>query len=206
VVSRAQWGADESLRKGTPLYAPVTKLIVHHTVTPNVDPDPAATIRAMYAFHTQIRGWDDIGYNFLVDAQGRVYEGRWARAYGAGELPTGEDTSRRGVVGAHAEGTNTGSAGIALLGDFTSAAPSAAALASLEPPTAPATACMPSCRPSASGWPRPRAGCRAATGSRGGTARSTPKGRRPCWATCEAPGWPSPSAAWPPPRPRRGTG
>jgi hypothetical protein len=132
VVSRAQWGADESLRKGTPLYAPVTKLIVHHTVTPNVDPDPAATIRAMYAFHTQIRGWDDIGYNFLVDAQGRVYEGRWARAYGAGELPTGEDTSRRGVVGAHAEGTNTGSAGIALLGDFTSAAPSAAALASLE--------------------------------------------------------------------------
>ncbi|MGH9282725.1 MAG: peptidoglycan recognition protein family protein, partial [Acidimicrobiales bacterium] len=106
--------------------------IVHHTVTPNQDPDPAATIRAMYAFHTQIRGWDDIGYNFLVDGAGRLYEGRFARAYGAGEIPTGENMARQGVVGAHAEGTNTGSAGIALLGDFTSASPTPVALASLE--------------------------------------------------------------------------
>ena len=132
VVTRAQWGADESLRKGTPLFAPVTKLIVHHTVTANGDPDPAATVRAMYAFHTQVRGWDDIGYNFLVDAQGRVYEGRRARSYAAGEIPTGEDLQRQGVVGAHAEGTNTGSAGIALMGTFTSSSPSPAAVASLE--------------------------------------------------------------------------
>ncbi len=132
VVTRAQWGADESLRKGTPLYAPVTKLIVHHTVTDNADLDPAATIRAIYAFHTRVRGWDDIGYNFLVDAQGRVYEGRWARSYAPGEVPTGEDLERRGVVGAHAEGTNTGSAGIALLGDFTATLPTGAAMAGLE--------------------------------------------------------------------------
>ena len=132
VVTRAQWGADESLRKGTPIFAPLSKLIVHHTVTTNLDPDPAATIRAVYSFHTQVRGWDDIGYNFLVDAQGRVYEGRRARAYEPGEAPTGEDLLRQGVVGAHAEGTNTGSAGIALLGDFTSSLPTPAARAGLE--------------------------------------------------------------------------
>ncbi|HEX2699880.1 MAG TPA: N-acetylmuramoyl-L-alanine amidase [Acidimicrobiales bacterium] len=132
VVTRAQWGADESLRKDTPLFAPVTKLIVHHTATDNLDADPAATIRAIYAFHTQVRGWEDIGYNFLVDASGRVYEGRWARQYGVGEVPTGEDLQRNGVVGAHAEGTNTGSAGIALLGDFTSTGPTQAAMAGLE--------------------------------------------------------------------------
>ena len=119
-------------RKGTPAFAPITKLIVHHTVTPNDDPDPAATVRAMYAYHTRVRGWDDIGYNFLVDARGRVYEGRYARAYEPGEAPTGEDEDRRGVIGAHAEGANTGSAGVALLGDFTAAAPPPAAVAALE--------------------------------------------------------------------------
>ena len=133
VVTRTQWGADESMRKSTPpIFAPVTKLIVHHTATANNDPDPMATVRAIYAFHTQVRGWDDIGYNFLIDAQGRVYEGRWARTYDPGEVPTGEDLSGNGVVGAHAEGVNTGSAGVALLGDFTSAMPTAAAMAGLE--------------------------------------------------------------------------
>ncbi|MDP9402318.1 MAG: peptidoglycan recognition protein [Actinomycetota bacterium] len=132
VISRAQWGADESLRAPRQSHAPVTKLIVHHTATTNDDPDPAATIRAIYSFHTQIRGWDDIGYNFLVDAQGRVYEGRFARTYAAGENPTGEDVEGNAVVGAHAEGANTGSVGIALLGDFIAASPTPAAFEALE--------------------------------------------------------------------------
>ena len=133
IVTRAEWGANEALRgREAPLFAPVTKLVVHHTVTPNDDPDPAATMRAMYAFHTQVRGFNDIGYNFLIDAAGRVYEGRYSRAYGPDERPTGDDADKRGVIGAHAEGANTGSVGIALLGDFTSARPAAAALAGLE--------------------------------------------------------------------------
>jgi hypothetical protein len=118
VVTRAGWGADESLRKGRPEHAPVTKLVVHHTVTPNDDPDPAQTVRAIYAFHTRSRGWDDIGYNFLVDGAGRVYEGRFARGYAPGETPTGEDQTGRGVIGAHAKGFNQGSMGFSLLGDF----------------------------------------------------------------------------------------
>ena len=125
IVTRAEWGADESIRKNDQKYAPITKLFVHHTVTSpdGPDPDPAATVRAIYAYHVQGNGWDDIGYNFLVDAQGRVYEGRWARDYAAGEKPTGEDLNENGVVGAHVLNHNAGSAGVAMLGDFTDGEP-----------------------------------------------------------------------------------
>jgi hypothetical protein len=132
VVTRAQWGADESIRKGTPSFAPLKKLLVHHTDTPNGDPNPAATVRAIYTYHVKTRGWNDIGYNFLVDERGRIYEGRRARTYAAGEVPTGEDKEGRGVVGAHAEGANTGSVGVALLGTFTSQAPTSAAINGLQ--------------------------------------------------------------------------
>ena len=128
VVSRAEWGADESLRKGTPSHADISRLAVHHTVTTNNDPDPRATVRAIYAYHTQSNGWADIGYNFLVDAQGRIYEGRYSRAYASGEPVTGEDSAGRGVIGAHAAGNNTGSVGVSVLGTFTDVAPTAAAL------------------------------------------------------------------------------
>ncbi|HVF75618.1 MAG TPA: N-acetylmuramoyl-L-alanine amidase [Acidimicrobiales bacterium] len=132
VITRAQWGADESLRRSSPSFAPIKRLIVHHTVTGNGDPDPAATVRAIYTYHVQGNGWADIGYNFLVDEQGRVYEGRYSRRYAAGEVPTGEDTSGRGVVGAHAGGANTGSVGIAMLGTYTSVGPTANALNGLQ--------------------------------------------------------------------------
>jgi hypothetical protein len=129
IISRAGWGADESKRRnGSREYARVSKLVVHHTVTPNDDPDPASTVRAIYAYHTQSRGWDDIGYNFLVDAAGRVYEGRFARQYAPDEVPTGENPDGAGVVGAHAQRHNHGSAGVALLGDFHGGQPPPAAL------------------------------------------------------------------------------
>ena len=118
VISRREWGANEGLRKGHPEFAPISKLVVHHTVTANNDPDPAQTVRAIYAYHTRSNGWNDIGYNFLVDQQGRVYEGRFARQYGPGEAPTGEDEAGRGVIGAHAKAVNPGTAGVAMLGDY----------------------------------------------------------------------------------------
>jgi hypothetical protein len=133
IVARAQWGADERMRRPTPpTFAPVTRMVVHHTVTPNDDPDPASTMRAMLAYHVRGNGWDDIGYNFVVDSAGRVYEGRWARAYAPGEAPTGESPDGLGVVGAHAEGQNVGSVGVAVMGDFTGRAPPPAALDSLQ--------------------------------------------------------------------------
>ncbi len=126
IVSRSEWGADESLRRGSPRFAPITRVIVHHTVTANHEPDPAARMRAIHEFHVRGNRWDDIGYNFVVDAAGRIYEGR----SGGGPSPYGEDGSGQGVTGAHADGHNTGSVGIAVLGTFSGAGvvPTAAAL------------------------------------------------------------------------------
>ena len=126
IVTRAEWGADESLRRGTPEFAPINRAIVHHTVTANDETDPAARVRAIHEFHVVGNRWADIGYNFLVDGAGRIYEGRSAGGGG----PFGEDGSGAGVTGAHAEGHNTGSVGIAVLGTYTGAGvvPSEAAL------------------------------------------------------------------------------
>ncbi len=133
VITRAQWGADESMKgNDPPEFATVRRLALHHTAGAEGD-DPAATVRAIYAYHTQSNGWNDIGYNFLVDSSGRIYEGRRARAYAPGEIPTGEDTDSRGVIGAHISGNNTGTVGIALLGNFaTEDRPTSAAINAAE--------------------------------------------------------------------------
>ena len=130
VVSRRDWGADETLRVRAdgrelwpPAFSPVQKLIVHHTAGANGDPDPAATIRAIYYYHAVTQGWGDIGYNFLIDTDGRLYEGRHSGdgstdAGLSADVTPGEDDAGRGVTGAHAYGYNTGTVGIALLGSL----------------------------------------------------------------------------------------
>ncbi len=120
IVSRQEWGADESLRSGSRSFAPITKAIVHHTVTLNEEPDPAARVRAIYRYHVQGSGWDDIGYNFLIDRTGQIYEGRWARDYGSAEVHNAENEDGLGVLGAHAYGFNRASVGVALLGTYSS--------------------------------------------------------------------------------------
>ena len=108
LVTRAAWGADESWRGGEPRYADAARFaVIHHTATSNAygPDDVPAIMRGIYHYHTQTLGWDDIGYNFVVDRFGRVFEGR------AG----GAD---RAVIGAHAAGHNDGSIGVAALGCF----------------------------------------------------------------------------------------
>ena len=124
VIPRAAWGADESLRfdaGGAEIwereYFPIQKLVVHHTAMGDGDPDPAATVRAIYYYHAITQKWGDIGYNFLIDAAGRVYEGRFSRDYG-GVSPSGDDVRGLGVVAGHARAYNAGSVGVALLGTF----------------------------------------------------------------------------------------
>ena len=133
VVRRADWGADEAMKgHDPPAFAPVRRVSLHHTAGSEGD-DPAATVRAIYAYHTKANGWNDIGYNFLVDSAGRIYEGRYARDYAPGEIPTAEDREGRGVIGAHTAGNNTGTVGVALLGDYSGdARPTSAAVAAAE--------------------------------------------------------------------------
>ncbi len=123
VISRAAWGADESLRfdaSGKEIWPrrfhPVQKFIVHHTAGKNGDPDPPATVRAIYYYYSVTRGYGDHGYNFLVDEAGNIYEGRYSRSYAAGEYPTGEDLEGNSVQGGHALNHNAGTVGISLLG------------------------------------------------------------------------------------------
>ena len=132
IITRAQWGADESLRgSAPPAFATITRFALHHSAG-SEGSDPAATVRAIFAYHTQANGWNDIGYNFLVDSSGRVYEGRYSRAYNPGETVTGEDIQGRGVTGAHTEMNNSGTVGVVVLGDFRSASPTRAAVSAVE--------------------------------------------------------------------------
>ena len=122
IITRAGWGADESLRRGPPEIAPALKMVfVHHTDTTNSYScsSSAQIIRGIYAYHVLTLGWNDIGYNFLIDRCGRIFEGR----YGGTTRP---------VVGAQTGGFNWESAGIALIGTFNTVRPTTPALWSLE--------------------------------------------------------------------------
>jgi hypothetical protein len=131
IVTRAEWGADETLRTEGRSFAPIRKAVVHHTASSSNPSTPAQSVRDAYAWHTEGRDWSDVGYNFLIDHRGTVYEGRWAREYGPDELHDGEDGNGLGVVGAHAAGYNTGSVGICLVGTFTDEGPTQEAIDSL---------------------------------------------------------------------------
>jgi hypothetical protein len=115
IISRSQWGADESLARPTGRARSVHMGVVHHTATANNYTDARAVMRAMYRYHTVNLGWADLGYNIVVDQQGNVYEGR------AGGL-------ENRVIGAHARGYNTGSFGVSVIGNFDHIRPPRAAL------------------------------------------------------------------------------
>ncbi len=134
VVPRSGWGADESLMTWAPQFYATKKLIVHHTATANDYVDRAGAesqLRSIYYYHSVTQGWGDIGYNFVIDKFGNVYEGRYSRDY-AGANPSGDDASGRGVTGAHASGWNSGTVGVAMLGTFTDQDVTPAARDSLE--------------------------------------------------------------------------
>lgn len=110
------WGADESISPEAPEYLDGVKAVfVHHTAGSNTYScaDSAAVVRSLYAYHVQSEKWKDIGYNFLVDRCGTVFEGRKG----------GVD---RPVFGAHTYGFNRESAGIAVIGTYTDATAPAA--------------------------------------------------------------------------------
>lgn len=95
IISRAAWGAEAPTSRIATTWGRRTEFVVHHSETPTT-----ATVKSIQAFHMgPQRGWSDIGYSFLVDDQGRIYEGRgWL------------------IVGAHAKDHNTSGIGVCYLG------------------------------------------------------------------------------------------
>jgi hypothetical protein len=122
IIPRLSWGADESIRRHAPVYAPrLVVAFVHHTAGTNAytRAESAAIVRGIEIYHVEGNGWWDIGYNFLVDKYGQVFEGRYG----------GVD---RNVIGAHTMGFNNGSVGVAVIGDYSSSGISPAATRALE--------------------------------------------------------------------------
>lgn len=136
--SRADWGADESLMTWAPTYYAAQVVTVHHTDTANGDQDPAATVRAIYRYHAVDRAWGDIGYQYVIDQSGVIYEGRHSGTSascltGGGDgSDFGHDDSGRAVTAAHVSGMNSGNLGVALLGSYSSVSPPAPQRAALE--------------------------------------------------------------------------
>ena len=113
IISRAEWGADESMRCGEPRYdTKIAAAVVHHSAGSNdyTPQDSAGIVRSIYEYHTRMLGWCDIAYNALVDKYGQVFEGR------AGGMT-------RPVEGSHTGGFNHNTWGVAMLGNFTDVPP-----------------------------------------------------------------------------------
>lgn len=116
VRTRAEWGADESIRTWPADTGEVTGAVIHHTAgSNNYGPDDVpAIIRGIYRYHAIDRNWGDIGYNVLVDRFGRAWEGRYGGWQNA-------------IIGGHAVGYNATTFGISILGNYeTAPAPAAA--------------------------------------------------------------------------------
>jgi hypothetical protein len=96
IVTREEWGARATRCSSTD---GKTKMAIHYTVTPS--DNPAAQVRAIQRYHMDTKGWCDIGYHFLVGADGSLYEGRPLQ-----------------LVGAHVGGHNTGNIGVSFIGCF----------------------------------------------------------------------------------------
>ncbi|MFD8221677.1 peptidoglycan recognition protein [Streptomyces sp. NPDC059697] len=121
IVTRRGWGADESLREGGFVYTKKVKAaFVHHTASGNnyLCSQAPSLIRSIYRYHVVSSGWRDIGYNFLVDKCGNIYEGR------AGGVA-------KPVMGAHTLGFNDDTMGIAVLGSYGKTKPAAAAVTAI---------------------------------------------------------------------------
>ncbi|BAD60563.1 N-acetylmuramoyl-L-alanine amidase [Nocardia farcinica] len=121
VISRAQWGADESIRCEDPTYDDgLGGIVVHHTAGRNdySKAESAAIVRGIYAYHAETLGWCDIGYHALVDKYGQIFEGH----FGGLDRP---------VQGAHTGGFNENTAGVAFMGDHESEEPTQAAITAM---------------------------------------------------------------------------
>lgn len=128
IVTRAGWGETRVPPLWTPSYVKLGGAVIHHTAGTNnyTQAQAPGVVRSVHDYHTYSsgRGWDDIGYNFLVDKYGTIYEGRYGTLLSS-------DTQM--VVGGHAAPANTGSMGISVMGTYTGTVqPTQASITSME--------------------------------------------------------------------------
>lgn len=122
LVSQSVWRAGLPAPSYQRVETSVRHVIVHHSAGSNTNTDYANTVRNIYLFHTQDRGWSDIGYNFLIGQDGSIFQGR---SFGDSSLDSDN------IRGAHFCGQNSGTMGICMLGNFNTAVPSDTSVASL---------------------------------------------------------------------------
>jgi hypothetical protein len=120
IVARSSWATSACRPRHPPYYGTVDVAFVHHTAGSNYysRSQSSAIVRSICLFHRNVHGWNDIGYNFLVDRYGRAFEGR---AGGIDEP----------LAGAQAGGYNLASTGIAMIGTFAVVAPGGPAMDTL---------------------------------------------------------------------------
>ncbi len=112
-VNRKDWGCPQNEHVSTRSLTDVTHLIIHHSAGNTVSNDYAAAVLSYWDFHVNGHGWDDIGYNWLVDPNGVLYKGRaW------------KNSTQENVRGAHNSGKNGNTAGICFIGHYVSNVPS----------------------------------------------------------------------------------
>lgn len=115
-INRSNWCPSGNCSEHpNPSFAEVTHLIIHHSAGKNQSGDWPAEVRSIWDFHVNGRGWSDIGYNWLIDPEGHIYMGR-----------------SNDAIGAHFCGTNTGTIGICMLGNFMEESPKPEAIAALK--------------------------------------------------------------------------
>ncbi len=121
VVTRTAWGCPQGQGSlGSPSVTIPNHLIVHHSAGSNTSSDWPAVVRSIYTLHTQTNGWSDIGYNWLIDPNGIIYQGRaWYQ------------NISDNVLGAHFCGTNSQTMGVCVMGTYTSVSPTTEAKLSL---------------------------------------------------------------------------
>lgn len=120
-IGQEEWRAGLAAPSYTRSFSKVAHLIVHHSATSNRLHDYTNVVRNIYLLHTEGNGWSDVGYNYLIAPDGTIFEGR-DPGHGAQD----------NVLGAHFCGSNTGTMGVCLLGEYGSAQPSVAMMDALQ--------------------------------------------------------------------------
>lgn len=120
-VPRSSWGysfgLNENIYKPPAAYTEVTHLIVHHSAGTNTSSNWPGVVASIFDFHVNTNGWQDVGYNWLIDPEGNIYEGR-----GGGD----------NVKGAHMCGYNNNTLGVCIIGTYTNVNPSQTSIAALK--------------------------------------------------------------------------